>query len=304
MALRHLRHFIAVAEELHFARAADRLGIEQSPLSHSIRNLEAELGVRLFQRTTRRTWLTRAGTRFYAEAVRILERVDAAAATARNEALELPSRIGIGLTEHAASEAFTRFLFELEHRRPPITVDVREVAPEEAARLVSDRVLDVAIVLQKADAAGLSHVRAWAEPLSLIVPMGHRFAERESVSVREIASEPFVMPHKGAMPGYAGQIEALLGTYEVRPLRTVVVRHQNTMVSFASTGRGLALLPESIAHGLTAVAVLPLVEADAELVSWLVYREEESDGISSFALELAAVIDKGGDLPSDAGRGA
>lgn len=304
MELRHLRHFIAVAEELHFARAADRLGIEQSPLSHSIRNLEAELGVRLFQRTTRRTWLTRAGTRFYAEAVRILERVDAAAAAARNEALEPPSRIGIGLTEHAAGEAFTRFLFEVEHRRPRITVDIREVAPEEAARLVLDRVLDLAVVLEAANAAGLYRVRAWAEPLSLIAPMGHRFAERENVSLREIVSEPFVMPHRGAMPGYAGQIEALLGRYEVRPLRTAVVRHQNTMVTFASTGRGLALLPESIAHGLTAVVVLPLVEADAELVSWFVYREEASSDGVSFALELAAVIDKGGDPLSNAERGA
>lgn len=65
MELRHLRHFIAVAEELHFARAAERLGMEQSRLSQSIRNLETHLGVKLFQRTTQRTWLTRAGSRFY-----------------------------------------------------------------------------------------------------------------------------------------------------------------------------------------------------------------------------------------------
>lgn len=105
-----------------FARAANRLGIEQSPLSHSIRNLGSELGVKLFQRTTRRTWFTRAGARFYAEAVRILERVEAAAAAAQNEVREPLSRIGIGLAGHAAGEPFTRFLFEMEHRRPPVSV--------------------------------------------------------------------------------------------------------------------------------------------------------------------------------------
>lgn len=76
--LRHLRHFAIVAEELHFARAAERLGMEQSPLSHSIRNLEGELGIKLFHRTTRRTWLTRAGVRFLADARRILNDLEAA----------------------------------------------------------------------------------------------------------------------------------------------------------------------------------------------------------------------------------
>ena len=83
MELRHLRHFVAVAEELHFARAAERLGMEQSPLSHSIRNLEAELNIKLFQRTTRRTWLTRAGTRLYSDAKRILTDIEVATSSLR-----------------------------------------------------------------------------------------------------------------------------------------------------------------------------------------------------------------------------
>jgi DNA-binding transcriptional LysR family regulator len=301
MELRHLRHFVVVAEELHFARAAERLGMEQSPLSHSIRNLESELGVKLLQRTTRRTWLTRAGARFFAEAVRILERVEAAAAAAQSEASDRPSRISVGLAEHAAGEPFTRFLFELEHRQPPISVDLREVAPAEATCLLSDRVLDLAIVLEQVSVAGLGRVRAWAEPLSLIVPLGHPLAERDNVSVREGASEPFIMPHAGVSPGYAEQIEALLVRYNVRPPTRLTAKHQNTMVSFASAGRGLALLPESIAHGLTTVAVLPVAEQDAEVVSWLLYREDDaSDGVS-FALEVAAVINAGGEFPSEAG---
>ena len=88
MELRHLRHFVTVAEELHFARAAERLGMEQSPPSHSVRNLEGELGIRLFQRTTQRTWLTRAGIRFYREARRILRDIDAAAAAAKRDDVE------------------------------------------------------------------------------------------------------------------------------------------------------------------------------------------------------------------------
>lgn len=301
MELRHLRHFVAVAEELHFARAAERIGIEQSPLSHSIRNLESELGVKLFHRTTRRTWLTRAGVRFYADVVRVLADVEALKSAARNEELSRPKRILIGLTESAALEPFTRFLFELEHRNPPISVDLREVSPGEAARLVAEGVLDLAIVLEALEFSGLRRVRGWAEPLLLIAPFSHPIAERDRVSLKEIATERFILAHAGPFPGYAAQIERLLDRYQMRPAVHATVKHQNTMVSFTAAGRGLSILPESIAHGLTTVAVVPLAEEDAELVSWLLYREEdESDGMS-FALEVASVIGRGGELPSDRG---
>ena len=139
MELRHLRHFVAVAEELHFARAAERLGMEQSPLSHSIRNLEAELGVQLFQRTTRRTWLTRAGMRFYQEAKRILRDIDAATAAVRRGAENEPIVVRLALGDDLASEPFTRLLFELEHHTPKVELEVRELLHAEAVRLVRDR---------------------------------------------------------------------------------------------------------------------------------------------------------------------
>ena len=142
--LRHLRHFVAVAEELHFARAAERLGIEQSPLSQSIRNLEAQLGIKLFQRTTRRTWLTRAGTSFYREARRILRDVDALTVSVRRTEREEPEAVRMVLGEDLASEPFTRLMFELEHHEPKIRLEVREMRHNEAARLVRDGGADVA----------------------------------------------------------------------------------------------------------------------------------------------------------------
>lgn len=299
MELRHLRHFVAVADTLNFARAAQRLGMEQSPLSHSIRNLEAELGTPLFQRTTRRTWLTRAGTRFYPEALRILELAEAARMAVRDNALDPTVRFAVGLSEHAAGEPFTRFLFELEHRTPSINVDVREIAPAEAARQLEDRVIDLAIVLEPIEVPGLRRVRAWGEPLSLIAAMSHPLADATSAPLSALADQKLLIPHAHASPGYAVQVQALLSRHGVRPAKHVTVKHQNTMVSFASTGRGIALLPESIAHGLTTVAVLPLNEGDAEIVSWLIYRDEGPSEPVSFALEVAAIIDEGGALPSD-----
>lgn len=269
--------------------------MEQSPLSHSIRNLETELGVKLFHRTTRRTWLTRAGSRLYTEATRILADVDAVKAAVRNADHEPPRSIKLGLAESAAGEPFTRFLFELEQRSPPIEVDLREVGSGEAARLVVERALDVAIVLEQLDVVGIRRVRAWADPMSLLTPIGHPLAERDRVSLNEIGAERFVTPQPSASPGYAAQLEALFVRHRFRPAKQVMVKHQNTMVSFVATGKGLSLIPDSIAHGLTTVAVVPLAEQDAEVVSWLLFREEDASEGVSFAIEMASMIDRGSD---------
>lgn len=289
MELRHLRHFLAVAEELHFARAAERLGIEQSPLSHSIRNLEAELKIRLFHRTTRKTWLTRAGTRFYAEAKRILGDIDAATASLRDEDGEEPIRVRLALGEDLAAESFTRFLFELEHHRPPLVIDVRELSHAEAVRLVRDGGSDFALTLDGRETDGLCHIVAWGEPLMLVVPIGHALAERDHVSLAEVAAERVALPRPDVCPGYLAQIEDLFATRGLTIAHRVTVKHWNTAVSFAATGRAVALCPASIVAGATGAAVVP-VQDEVELITWMLYPEGEPSAAVSLALEMASLV--------------
>lgn len=288
--LRHLRHFVAVAEELHFARAAERLGLEQSPLSHSIRKLEGELGVTLFQRTTRRTWLTRAGNRFYREARRILRDVEAAASAARRDDVDEPNVVRLALGDDLASEPFTRLLFELEHHSPRIELEVRELLHTEAARLVRDRGADVAMTLNPRTEPELKRVRGWSEPLMMIAPIGHAFADREKISLRELGDQTLALPSADECPGYLAQIEGLLAQHGVRPAERRNVRHWNTAVSFAATGHAIALCPTTMVNTATAVAAVPLEEVDAELVTWLLYREDEPSPAVSLVLEIAAEV--------------
>lgn len=269
--------------------------MEQSPLSHSIRNLEAELGIKLFQRTTRRTWLTRAGTRFLADARRILEEVEAAAVSLRAEGKDSPERVRLVLGEDLAGEPFTRLLFELEHHWPAIVVDVRELTHGEAARLVRDGGADLALTLDSRDCGGLVQMRGWAEPLMLVTSLGHPLAERDRVALAEIATESLALPRSSICPGYLAQVEALLGRHGVRVPERVSVRHWNTAVSFASTGRALALVPASFVNGATSVAVVPIGEPDAELVTWLLHLEGLSPA-ASLVLEVAALIDADKDV--------
>lgn len=269
--------------------------MEQSPLSHSIRNLEADLGTKLFQRTTRRTWLTRAGTRFLADARRILGDVEAAAVSLRAEGEDSPERVRLVLGEDLAGEPFTRLLFELEHHRPPIAVDVRELTNEEAARLVRDGGADLALTLDSREREGLVQARAWAEPLMLVTSLGHPLAERDNVALAEVAAERLALPRSSVCPGYLAQVEALLDRYAVRVPERMGIRHWNTAVSFASTGRALALVPASFVYGVTSVAVIPIAESDAELVTWLLHPEELSSA-ASLVLEVAALIDADEDV--------
>ena len=289
MELRHLRHFVVVAEELHFARAAERLGMEQSPLSHSIRNLEAELGILLFQRTTRRTWLTRAGSRFLADARRILGEVEAATTSLRAEGEDNPERVRLVLGGDLAGEPFTGLLFELEHHRPPVAVDVRELAHGEAVRLVRDGGADLALTLDGRERGGLVQVRGWAEPLMLVTSFGHSLAVKNKVALTEVASERLALPRPSICPGYLAQFEALLERHGVRIPERISIRHWSTAVSFASTGRALAIVPASFVNGATSVAVIPLAEPDAELVTWLLHPRELSPG-ASLVLKVAALI--------------
>lgn len=290
MELRHLRHFVVVAEELHFARAAKRLGIEQSPLSQSIRNLEARLGTKLLQRTTRRTWLTRAGTRFYREARRILRDVDDLTASIRRVDGNDPETVCLALGEDLASEPFTRLMFQLEHHEPKVTLEIRELLHAEAARLVRNGSADVAITLNPRAEPELAQVRGWSEPIIAVVPIWHPFGARDKVSLRDLAIETLALPSPAEHPGCLAQMEELLDHHHVRPSQRLDVRHWNTAISFAATGHAIALCPVTMVHAATAVVMVPLEEEDAELATWILYREGDSSPAVSLVLEIATEV--------------
>ena len=274
--------------------------MEQSPLSHSIRNLEGELGVKLFQRTTRRTWLTRAGLRFYQEARRILRDIDAATAAVRGNHAEEPMVVRLALGEDLASEPFTRLLFELEHHFPKVELEVRELLHTEAARLVRDRAADLAITLNGRPESELEQVRGWSEPLMIVAPIGHAFAERDQVSLTELRDQTLALPTIDQCPGYLAQVENFLSLHQVRLAHRMNVRHWNTAVSFAATGRAIALCPTTMVHTSSAVAIIPIAEDDAELTTWLLYRKDERSAAVSLVLDVASELARDAQLLSEA----
>jgi DNA-binding transcriptional LysR family regulator len=198
--LRQLRYFVAVAEELHFARAAERLHMSQSPLSRVIRDLERELGVVLFVRTTRRVELTPAGSLLLERARRALAEIDGAVAEARRitGSGDGVLRLGYGPFNGAAA---TRIFEVLRAGRPEVHPRLQQEVSSDSLRRVGAGELAAAVVMESPAAARRHGVRVDAlkdEPLLAALARSHRYASEAAIPIREFVSEPVLLPREPA----------------------------------------------------------------------------------------------------------
>lgn len=267
MELRHLRYFRAVAEELHFGRAAERLHIAQPPLSQQIRRLEAELGVELLVRSTRRVELTPAGEDYLRRVVEILDDVDAAGRHARRIAEGGGGHLTIGCVGSATYSLLPRLVRALREELPHVEVDLRGemLVPALVDGLRSGE-LDFAVLRPPADPGDLTVTVLRSEPLIVALPEGHRLAGHEAIALPELADDDFVM-HAG---GGQSVMNRLAVSLCVAAGFTPHIRHEvaetSTLVTFVAAGLGVALVPEpTAALDIAGVRYVPLREQGAVL---------------------------------------
>jgi DNA-binding transcriptional LysR family regulator len=210
--LRQLRYFVAVAEELHFGRAADRLHMSQSPLSRAIRELERELGLVLFVRTTRRVELTPAGTALLERARRALAEVDHAIGDARRAAEPAGDVVAIGygpLSRHPAR----RIAEALMLHAPDVAFRLDEDLTQGLLERVATRELAAAVVFSTPAAARRHGVRIDTlrdEPLLAALPAAHAYADAEAIPLRAFAAEPVLLPRGPAGRGFNAWLRAVV----------------------------------------------------------------------------------------------
>ena len=262
MELRHLEHFVAVAEERNFTRAARRLHLVQSALSVSIRSLERELHASLFERTTREVRLTDAGRILLPQARRTLD----AAASAQAAVLEaqegLRGTLRLGMMQVIRLVDVGTLITRFHHDRPLVDILPR-TAPGGSAALISDvrrGLLDAAFVaVSGAEQPGLTATTLASEPVLLACPPGHPLAGRAVVSVSELADEPFV----DFTPGWGTRTVAdqLFARAGIERTIGIEVSDGSIHAALVRAGLGLAILPESMAAeaGLTGVPVRPAI---------------------------------------------
>lgn len=280
--LRHLRYFIAVAEELHFGRAAQRLNISQPPLSQQIKILEQQIGARLFARTNRSVQLSAAGMQFLADARQILQSVTQAADKAARLHRGDEGELRIGFTSSAPFiTAVSDALFTFRQRHPGVHIQMQEINTRQQLEPLNEGRLDLGVMRNTPLPDTLAHQLMLREPLFAVFPRDHRLAGRSAVSVMELAQEPFVFFDPQVGTALYTETLALLQRYAISPNIAQEVGEAMTILGLVATGLGISILPASFSRiRLDDVSWVALKEQDAWSEVWLVWsRRRETTAV-------------------------
>jgi len=277
MELRRIQYFIAVAEECHFGRAAARLRMAQPPLSQQIKQLEAEMGVTLFTRSTRKVELTASGERFLDRAREIMLAVQDAVDEAGRVAEGMLGTVAIGFTGSATYELLPSLARVLRAELPGIELRLRGemLTPDQVAALL-DGTLDIGFLRPPVRSPDVDVRVLRREPLIAVLPESHMLAVRLNVKLSDLRDEPFITyPSHNRSVVHEAVIEACQRS-GFTPAKVHEVGETSTLVSFVAAGLGVALVPASVQHlQITGARYLPLAGNTQEVELALATRMDD-----------------------------
>lgn len=241
MELRHLRCFLAVAEEQHFARAAEKLHIEQSPLSRAIKDLEEELGVVLFARTTRSTRLTRAGKLFLDHVPRVFAALQQARDSVKAAANGFHAQLRVALSDGITPSRLPSLLALCRQEEPEVEIRLTEVPLSQQIKGLHDDLYDVGFAQSDEVGDGIVAAAVWSDPLMVAVPARHDLLKHKRIPLEEVLRFPLVLGDPQACEGHVRQIERVLRRVDMEPLVVERVASFDLMMTLVSAGFALGL---------------------------------------------------------------
>ncbi len=288
--LRHLRYFVAVAEELNFRRAAERVHVDQTPLSRTVRDLEDQLGVLLLVRTPRSLRLTPAGMRLHDEARTILLRVERTKRVVRatDRRYRAPLRIGVadGIAQFKLSECFARW---------------RQLAPETPLHLSEMRAAELLAALQREEVdAGFSfgvmdddsieQEQAWTYPLEALIPAEHELATFKALSLADVVTFPLISCHPDHEPGMRRQTDAIVRKHAAAPVIAGEASSLTGLITRVGAGQGICLIDSGHLETLCRrdVVAVPLTQ-DEPIVTYVLHKHQNFERSSALQRFLAHV---------------
>jgi len=269
MELRHLRYFVAVAEELHFTRAAQRLNLAQPPLSQQIQALEAELGVELLARSRRKVALTEAGARFLQRARQILAAAEAATLEAQRAGRGELGELRIGFTASLSlTQFFPGLIYDYRQHFPQVTLTLVEMSSAEQCKALAAQQLDVGFVrcADKQVPPGVVLREIRRDPLRLAINARHPLANLASVSLAQLSQEGFIGYPDDAGTGLTILLRRLCLAAGFQPRVVQEGREATTQVGLVAAGLGVAVLPAQLERvRIEGVCYLAISDAGATL---------------------------------------
>jgi DNA-binding transcriptional LysR family regulator len=248
MDLRHLRYFVAVAEEQNITRAAARLHVSQPPLSRQIRDLEEELGVDLFRRTPRSIALTGPGRLFLGEASAVLQRAEEAVRTVRVAAKRERRELRLGYAPSLTVEMLPRALKLFEQTAPDVRVSLHDLSTGECAERLQSNKLDLALIVRPSASRGRGLVfeKLVEYPLYAAVSTLHPLARKRALPIARLAKERLVAYSREDYPEYLILLRDLFRPYGFEPDPSEECDSATSLIAAVEAGRGIALVPSSM----------------------------------------------------------
>lgn len=279
MELRHLRYYTAVAEELHFGRAAKRLGIAQPALSQQIRQLERELGVALLLRANRRVSLTGAGAVFLERAKATLEQANEAIRLARQAGQGETGQISVGVVTSALYGIFPDVVRVFRQRYPEVHLTLHELSAMEQKQAFRTGRIQVSFLRPPLDDAELSLRVIHEEPWLVALPSAHRMTASARVPLRSLEGQPFILFPRELAAGLYDQIIAMCQRAGFSP-KIVQEAQMQTIVSLVAAGIGIALVPASLENlRRQGVSYRPLKGATPKVQLAVVWRKDDTSPV-------------------------
>lgn len=293
MELRHLRCFLAVAEELHFARAAERLHIEQSPLSRSIKELEENLGVQLFVRTTRSTRLTRAGKLFLEHVPRVFSAIQQARDSVKAAANGYHDQLRVALSDGISLARFSALLALCRQQEPEVEIRLFQVPLLQQIKGLHDDLYDVGFAQSDEVGDGIVAMPIWDDPLMVVVPPRHTLLAHKRIPLDEVLRYPLVLGDPQVYEGFVRQVDRILRQVDQEPLIAERVASFELMATLVSAGYALGLAGASQIGvcSESSLVARPLAASSPTLTTYMLCLDSEPIGMMARFIERVRSVE-------------
>ncbi|WP_338761023.1 LysR family transcriptional regulator [Massilia sp. METH4] len=290
MELRHLRYFVAVADEKNFTRAAERLNIAQPPLSRQIQQLEEELGVTLIEKGSRPLRLTEAGRFFHAHAQELLAKAqDLKAMTQRVGKIE--RKLSIGFVASTLYGLLPEIVRRFRERYTGVEISFHELTTIEQLQALKEGVIDVGFGRLKGEDAAIRRIVLRDEPLIVALPVGHRLTRVPGpLRMSDLMDDPLIVYPRSPRPSFADQVLATFRERMLVPRQVIEVRELQIAIGLVGAGQGIAIVPDSLQGMIRTDVVYQRID-DRQAVSPIIFSTRAMDRSQELADMLAVIYE-------------